>query len=53
MQIESDEFNFIPLKEQVFILKALIESKTVTVVKAVQFETNAYLLQKLQNERKI
>lgn len=49
MELESKEFNFIPLVEQVFILKALIETKTVTVVRSVEFETNAYLLNKLKD----
>ncbi len=50
MNLESKEFDFIPLKEQVFILKALIETKTITLVKGVQFETNAYLLHKLKKD---
>lgn len=53
MQLESKEFNFIPLKEQVFILKALIETQTVTLIRSVEFETNAYLLQKLKDNPKL
>ncbi len=50
MNLESKEFDYIPLKEQVFILKALIETKTITLIKDVHFETNAYLLQKLKKD---